>query len=138
MLKTSGYTKGLGIALICCLLLALVVACAPAPKPPPPPPPPPPERPANLAIDPTSGKAGAAVKLKGSNFLPDEEVEVVLTVGDVRHGLGTEKADKIIADKAGAFAVDTGIPVRTPAGSYTIKATGNKGSVGTSSITVVP
>lgn len=129
------YTKGISAALICCFLLVSVLACAPAP---PSPPPPPPERSATLVVEPASGKAAAAIKIKGSNFLPDEEVEIVLTVGDIHHGLGTEKVDKIIADKAGAFVVDSGIPVKTPPGTYTIKAKGNKGSVGTFSITVVP
>jgi len=125
--------KGIGMAVVGCLLLALILACAPAP-----PPPPPPERPATLVVEPASGKAAAAIKIKGSNFLPDEEVELVLVVGDIRHGLGTEKVDKIVADKGGAFTVDSGIPVKTPPGTYNVKATGNKGSVAYFSVTVIP
>lgn len=131
MLNNSfAFTKGVGIALICCLVLALVLACAPAPTPPA-------ERQASLAVEPVSGKAAAAIKINGSKFLPDEEVEIIMIVGDIRHGLGTEKAEKIIADKAGAFVVDSGIPVQTPPGTYTVKAKGNKGSVATCSIEVV-
>ena len=125
----SGYTKGIVMGLICCLLLVSVLACAKAP-------PPPAERTATVVLEPASGKAAAAIKIKGSNFLPDEEIEIVLTVGDIRHGLGTEKAEKIVADKTGAFEVTSGIPVSTKPGTYTIKATGSKGSVGTSSIEV--
>ncbi|MBM4329627.1 MAG: hypothetical protein FJ117_00125 [Deltaproteobacteria bacterium] len=111
----------LGIVLVCCLIMVSVFACAPkAPK----------ERAATLIIEPAKGKAGAMIKIKGSNFLHGEAVEVILTVGDIHHSLGTEKVDEIIADKNGAFEVSSGIPVKTPPGAYKVVATGNKGSVG--------
>ncbi len=117
-----------GIFLICCLFIISVLACVPkAPL----------ERPATLNVEPASGKAAAVIKIKGSNFLPEEEVDIVMTVGDIYHGLWTTKADKIIADKTGAFEVSSGIPVKTPPGTYEIKATGNKGSVGIFKIEVV-
>jgi hypothetical protein len=43
----------------------------------------------------------------------------------------------VVADKNGAFQVSSGIPVRTPPGTYKIEAVGNKGSVGVFNITVV-
>lgn len=118
----------IGIALICCLIMVSVFACVPkAPK----------ERPATLIVEPASGKAAAIIKIKGSNFLPEEAVEIIMTVGDIHHSLGTEKVEVIIADKNGAFEVSSGIPVRTPPGTYKIVGTGNKGSVGIFNIGVV-
>jgi len=109
------------IVLICCLIMASPLACVPkAPK----------ERPANLIIEPAKGKAGAMIKIKGSNFLPGEEVEIIMAVGVIQHSLGTEKVEVIIADKNGAFEVGSGIPVKTPPGVYKVVGTGNKGSVG--------
>lgn len=134
MLKTSGYLKSSTVALICCLLLAFIAACAPAPAPPPPSAPT--ERVATLLVSPTSGKAAAIITIGGTGFLSGEEIEIVLAVGELRHGLGTEKEEKIIANEYGAFRVVSGIPVKTSPGTYTIKATGNKGSIGTCSIEV--
>ncbi len=51
--------------------------------------------------------------------MPGEEIEIVMTVGDIHHGLGTEKVDKIVANEYGAFSVASGIPVGTPPGKYT-------------------
>jgi hypothetical protein len=60
-----------------------------------------------------------------------------MQVGDVYHSIGTAKADVIVADKSGAFEVSSGIPIKTPPGTYKIEATGNKGSLGVFNITVV-
>ncbi|MDI6726481.1 MAG: hypothetical protein QMD32_05915 [Smithellaceae bacterium] len=95
------------------------------------------QRAAGLAIEPSSGKAAAAIKIKGSGFLPAEEVDIIMQVGDVYHGLGTEKSDAVVANNNGAFDVVSGIPVRTPPGIYKIEATGNKGSVATFSLEVL-
>ncbi len=117
----------MGIALICCFSMIAALACVPkAPK----------ERPATLTVQPSSGKATTPLVIQGSQFLPGEEVEITLKVGDVYHGLGTEKTDVIIVDKKGDFQVSSGIPVRTPPGTYKIEAIGNKGSVGAFNITV--
>jgi hypothetical protein len=117
-----------GIALLCCLFLISVFACVPkAPK----------ERPATLVISPASGKATAPIVIRGTEFLPDEEVEVIMQVGDVYHSLGTAKKDVIIADKNGDFEASSGIPVKTPPGTYKIEATGSKGSMGIFNISVV-
>ena len=113
--------------LLCCLLVALVLACVPrAPK----------ERPATLVIQPAIAKATQVIVIRGSQFLPNEEVEVILSVGDVYHSLGTEKSDSIVANKNGTFDVSSGIPVRTPPGTYKVEASGNKGSVAVFSMTV--
>lgn len=119
--------KSSWIALICCLFVIPVFSCVPkAPK----------QRPATLVVQPASAKAGAVIVLSGSQFLPDEEVEVIMTVGDVYHSLGTEKAESIVANKNGTFEVSSGVPVRTPPGTYKIEAFGNKGSIAVSNITV--
>ena len=117
-----------GIALICCVFMIVGLACVPkAPR----------ERPATLTVQPSSGKATTPLIIQGSQFQSGEEVEIILTVGDVYHSLGTAKTDVVVADKNGAFEVSSGIPVKTAPGTYKIDATGNKGSVGTFNITVV-
>jgi hypothetical protein len=121
--------RSAGIFLGCFLLMISVAAYAAGQ---------PPERPATLIIRPFSGKVAAPIIISGTQFLPGEEVEVVMTVGDLYHGLGTEKTDTIVADKAGTFEVSSGIPVRTPPGTYEIRATGDKGSVGVFNVQVVP
>lgn len=60
-------------------------------------------------------------------MITDEEVDIILQVAEIYHGLGTEKADVVIADTNGNFDVATGIPVRTPPGISEIEATGNRG-----------
>ncbi len=83
---------------------------------------------ASLVIQPASGRAAAALKINGSKFQPGEEVDIIMQVAEIYHGLGTERADVVKADANGNFEVATGIPVRTPPGVYKIEATGNKGS----------
>lgn len=95
------------------------------------------ERQANLLIEPPKGKAGASIKIKGTNFLPEEKVEIVMSVGEVHHLLGTEKVEVIVTDKNGIFEVDSGIPVKTPPGIYKITATGEKGSIGIFNLEVI-
>ncbi len=116
------------IALICCIVMIVSIACVPkAPK----------ERPASLTILPTSAKAGSVIILSGTQFAPGEEVEIIMTVGNVHHSLGTEKADTVIANDKGAFEVTSGIPVKTPPGTYKVTASGNKGSIGAFTIKVI-
>jgi hypothetical protein len=123
-----GHMRKVGMVSFCCLLvLSIFVYAQETPK----------ERPATLIVSPASAKAKAVIVIQGSQFLPGEEVEVIMTVGDVYHGLGTAKADVIVADKNGTFEVSSGIPLKTPPGTYKIEATGNKGSVGIFNITVV-
>jgi hypothetical protein len=120
--------RKIGIITICCLLGLFRFTCVPkAPR----------ERPATITIQPASAKASTAIIINGFQFLPGEEVEIIMTVGDVFHSLGTEKADIIIADKQGTFEVTSGIPVKTPSGTYKIEAAGNKGSIAVFNITVV-
>jgi predicted ATP-grasp superfamily ATP-dependent carboligase len=123
-----GHMRKVGMVSLCCLLVLSIFAYAKeTPK----------ERPATVIVSPASGKASTVIVIQGSQFLPGEEVEVIMTVGDVYHCLGTAKADVIVADKKGTFEVSSGIPVKTPPGTYKIEATGNKGSVGVFNITVV-
>jgi hypothetical protein len=123
-----GCIRKIGMISLCCLLILSLFACVPkAPR----------ERAATLTIQPASAKAATAIIINGTQFLPGEEVEIIMTVGDVYHSLGTGKTDVVVADKNGAFEVSSGIPVKTAPGTYKIEATGNKGSVGVFNITVL-
>lgn len=125
--KGSLYIK-IGMVLICCVSMVIALACVPkAAK----------ERPANLTVLPTSAPASAVIIINGYQFLPNEEVEIIMTVGDVHHSLGTEKTDIVMANGQGSFEVRSGIPIKTPPGTYKITAYGNKGSVGAFNITVI-
>jgi hypothetical protein len=84
-----------------------------------------------LVITPPSGKARSGITIEGSGFQPQEEVEVVFIAGHLRHSLGTRKVEVIKANDAGAFKVKSGIPIRTPPGTYTVEAVGNQGSMTT-------
>jgi hypothetical protein len=92
----------------------------------------------SLLLKPTSGKAAAALAITGSHFVPGEEIDIIMQVGDVFHGLGTARADVVVADPKGNFSVTTGIPFETPPGNYKIEATGNKGSTAVANIQVLP
>ncbi len=124
-----------GMAIIFCFILLYLFACVPkAPKEQKEPK----ERQAALSVMPTTAQAGAVIFISGYQFLPGEEVEVIMTVGEVHHSLGTEKEDVIVANDKGAFEVKSGIPVKTPKGNYKITAMGNKGSMATFNISVIP
>ena len=82
-----------------------------------------------LVITPPSGKARSAITIEGSGFQPQEEVDIVFIAGHLRHSLGTRKVDVVKANDAGAFKVKSGIPIRTPPGTYTVEAVGNRGSM---------
>lgn len=92
---------------------------------------------ASLKIEPASAKAAAALKLKGNGFKPGEEVDIIMQVAEIYHGLGTEKTDVVVADGKGSFDVTSGVPVRTPPGKYKIEATGSKGSMATFDLEVL-
>jgi hypothetical protein len=94
-------------------------------------------RQANLVIQPGSGKAAIPIKIIGSNFLPNEEVDIIMQVGDIFHGLGTGRVDVVISDSNGNFDIASGIPHSTPPGIYKVEATGKKGSVGSFNIEVI-
>jgi hypothetical protein len=123
-----GRIRKMGMIFLCCLLVLSLFACVHKPPRP---------RAATLTIQPASAKAATAIIINGTQFLPGEEVEIIMTVGDVYHSLGTSKTDVVVANKNGAFEVSSGIPVRTPPGTYKVEATGNKGSVGIFNIKVV-
>lgn len=104
-------------------LLIIMAACAtsPAPKQT--------QAKPTLVFTPPSGKARTAITIEGSGFQPQEEVDIVLIAGHLRHSLGTRKVDVIKANDAGVFKVSSGIPIRTPPGTYTVEAVGNRGSM---------
>lgn len=121
-------SRNMIIALICSIFILSLFSCVPkAPK----------ERPADLSIEPSKGKAASPIKIKGSNFLPGEKIEIIMSVGEIHHSLGTEKVEEITADSNGRFEVSSGIPVKTPPGVYKVSATGDKGSVGIFNIEVI-
>jgi hypothetical protein len=75
-------------------LLIIMAACAtsPAPKQT--------QAKPTLVITPPSGKARTAITIEGSGFQPQEEVDIVLIAGHLRHSLGTRKVDVIKAGGA--------------------------------------
>jgi hypothetical protein len=89
-----------------------------------------------LVITPPSGKARTQVIIEGSGFQPKEEVDIVFIAGYMRHSLGTQKVDVVKANDAGVFKVESGIPIRTPSGTYTVEAVGNQGSMATFQVQV--
>jgi hypothetical protein len=111
-------------------LLIIMAACAtsPAPKQT--------QAKPTLVITPPSGKAGTGITIEGLGFQPQEEVDVILIAGHLRHSLGTQKVDVIKANDAGVFKVTSGIPIRTPPGTYAVEAVGNRGSMATFQIQV--
>ena len=89
-----------------------------------------------LIITPPSGKARSQITIEGSGFQPKEEVDIVFIAGYMRHSLGTRKVDVVKANDAGVFKVESGIPIRTPSGTYTVEALGNQGSMATFQVEV--
>jgi len=84
-----------------------------------------------LVITPPSGKARSEIIIEGSGFQSQEEVDVILIAGHLRHSLGTRKVDVIKANDTGVFKVTSGIPIQTPPGTYKVEAVGNQGSIAT-------
>lgn len=90
-------------------------------------------------ITPLSGLPEAALKITGTGFQPDEEVEILFVLEDsLKIGLGTEKVDIIAADKTGAFTANSAIPRMAKPGRYKIEIIGNKGSEIELSLEVAP
>jgi len=92
---------------------------------------------AAVAIDPPSGKKATAITITGTGFEPQEEVDVVITLGPgQRVGLGTEKIEIIVTDDQGGFSVPSAIPMNAKPGTYPIDVEGSKGSEFSTSIVV--
>jgi hypothetical protein len=92
---------------------------------------------AAVVIDPASGKKSTVITITGTGFAPQEEVDVVITLGPgQRVGLGTEKVEMIVADDQGGFSVPSAIPMNAKPGTYPIDVEGSKGSEFSTSIVV--
>lgn len=90
-----------------------------------------------VVIDPPSGKKATVISITGTGFEPQEEVDVVITLGPGQKvGLGTAKVEVIVADDQGAFSVPSAIPMNAKPGTYPIDVEGNKGSEFRTSIAV--
>jgi hypothetical protein len=83
---------------------------------------------ASLVVTPNSGLPGDKITILGSGFIPGETIEVIIVVD----GVPTELGDKPMVKKAnemGAFKTSSNIPRLATPGVYTIKATGDKGTI---------
>lgn len=96
------------------------------------------EKPA-VSLTPDQGKAETALKIAGTGFKAEEEVDIVLILGDgLRVGLGTAKVEVVMTDANGAFSADSAIPKMAKPGAYRIDIIGSKGSEATATLTVLP
>jgi hypothetical protein len=82
---------------------------------------------ASLVITPVSGLPGVVITIRGSGFIPEEKIEVIMVVEGVPNELGEEPMVKQ-ANEAGAFKTMSGIPITAQPGVYTVKAVGDKGT----------
>jgi len=71
----------------------------------------------------------------GSGFIPGETIEVIIVVDGVPTELG-EKPMVKKANEMGAFMTTSNIPRMASPGVYTIKATGDKGTVAVAPLNV--
>ncbi len=96
-----------------------------------------PESKAQITLTPAAGKKGTAIVLEGKGFQAGEVIEITLDLGGGNLvGLGTEKVEEIKADAAGAFKVNSGIPVNAKPGTYKVTAEGNQGGRASASLVV--
>jgi hypothetical protein len=91
----------------------------------------------NLVITPISGLAASAITIRGSGFTPGEKIEIIMVVDGVATELGEEPMIKE-ANEAGAFKAKSGIPLNAKSGVYSVKATGDKGTVAVAPLEVEP
>ena len=111
-----------GLAIVCAFLLMFTFGCAGTmssgtDK-------------AAITMDPPTGKKATAITINGSGFQPQEEVDIVITLGPGQKvGLGTSKVEVIVADDKGEFSVPSAIPRLANPGSYPIEVEGNMGSM---------
>jgi len=83
---------------------------------------------ASLVITPVSGLPGVVITIRGSGFIPEEKIEVIIVIDGVPNELGEEPMVKQ-ANEAGAFKTMSGIPITAQPGVYTVKAVGDKGTL---------
>jgi len=84
--------------------------------------------PASLVITPISGKPASVIIVRGSGFIPGEKIEIIMVVDGIPVELGEEPMIKE-ANEIGAFKAKSGIPLDAKPGVYSVKATGDKGTV---------
>jgi hypothetical protein len=119
--KKNWFSKA-GLAVVCAFFLVLSFGCAgtmtgDGSK-------------AAITMDPPTGKKSTAITINGSGFKPQEEVDIVITLGPGQKvGLGTTKVEVIVADEKGAFSVPSAIPMNAKPGTYPIEVEGNMGSM---------
>ena len=119
--------KRVAIAVACVtVLLALCFGCAPAAAPVE-------TQPATtIQITPVSGLAKTTLTLYGAGFVPGENIFVEVVMGGLAVNLGMGGArEQWVANEAGAIVGQVRVPGAPHAapGVYTVKATGDQGSV---------
>jgi len=92
---------------------------------------------ANLVITPISGQAASVITIRGSGFIPGEKIEITTVVDGIPVELGEEPMIKE-ANQAGAFKAKSGIPFNAQPGVYSVKASGDKGTVAVAPLEVEP
>jgi hypothetical protein len=90
---------------------------------------------ANLVITPNSGPPKSIFQILGSGFTPGEKIEIIMVVDGIPTELGEEPMIKE-ANEMGAFKAKSGIPGMAKPGVYTVKATGDKGTVAVAPLNV--
>lgn len=83
---------------------------------------------ANLVITPLSALPKSIITIRGSGFVPQEKIELLIMVDGVPIELGEEPMIKE-ANDLGAFKVKSGVPFNAKPGMYTVRAIGDKGTV---------
>jgi len=83
---------------------------------------------ATLVVTPVTGLPGAVTTIRGSGFIPGEKIEVVMVIDGVPTELGEAPIVKE-ANEMGAFKTISGIPITANPGMYSVKATGDKGTM---------
>lgn len=106
------------IGFVCIFLFMVTLGCACLQK----------KQIGSLVITPISGKPRSKVTIRGSGFVPGEKIEIIVVVDGVPTELGRKPMIKE-ANELGAFKTDSGIPRVAKPGMYTVKATGDKGTV---------
>lgn len=93
----------------------------------------------SITLAPDKGKAEADLKISGAAFQANEEVDIVLILGEgLRVGLGTAKVEAIVTDEYGAFSAASNIPKMAKPGEYKIEVIGGKGSEASATLQVLP
>jgi len=97
---------------------------------------------AAIAVVPMSGKPATKLTIYGGGFFPGEKVRVILPLEGYEMVMAAEGTGGfVVANEAGAFVVKPGgIPLAEviKPGLYTLKAAGDKGSLATAPLEVLP